>query len=77
MIVINLNKAKGIAHEKRREARAAEFAPLDEVIAKQIPGTDFAAVEAQRQSIRNKYASLQEQIDAASTVERLKVLVPR
>lgn len=77
MIVINLNKAKEIAHEKRREARAKEFAPLDEVIAKQIPGTDFAAAEAQRQAIRNKYAALQTQMDAASSVDQLKVLVPR
>ncbi len=29
MITINLDKAKTIAHEKRRAARSAEFAPLD------------------------------------------------
>ena len=28
-ITININKAKAIAHDKRREARSAEFAPLD------------------------------------------------
>ncbi len=75
-IVINLNKAKTIAHEKRREARSAEFAPLDEVIMKQIPGTDNAAIEAQRQAIRDKYAVLQTQMDNATTVEQLKSLLP-
>ena len=29
MIRINLDKAKAIAHDKRRAVRAAEFAPLD------------------------------------------------
>ena len=37
MIVINIDKAKGIAHEIRRAKRAEEFAPYDEVIMKQIP----------------------------------------
>jgi glycerol-3-phosphate cytidylyltransferase-like family protein len=72
MIIINLNKAKTIAHDKRRAKRAEEFAPLDEVIAKQIPGIDFAEVEAERQAIRDKYAVVQEQIDAANTVDTLK-----
>ena len=38
MIVININKAKVIAHDKRREARTEEFKPHDEIIMKQIPG---------------------------------------
>ncbi len=29
MITINIDKAKAIAHDKRRQARSAEFAPLD------------------------------------------------
>jgi len=29
MITVNIDKAKAIAHDKRRAARAAEFAPLD------------------------------------------------
>jgi len=29
MITINMTKAKEIAHDKRRAARSAEFAPLD------------------------------------------------
>jgi hypothetical protein len=75
-IVINLNKAKDIAHDKRRAARAEEFKPLDEVIMKQIPGADVASVEAERQAIRDKYTVLQEQIDAAQTADELKALLP-
>lgn len=72
MIVINLDKAKAIGHDKRRAMRAEEFAPLDKVIAAQIPGNDFAAAEAQRQAIRDKYSLIQEQIDAAQTPEEIK-----
>ena len=59
MITININKAKVIAHNMRREARSVEFSPLDAVIAKQIPGTDVQQVEAERQTIRDKYAAMQ------------------
>ncbi len=76
MIVINIDKAKAIAHDKRREARVAEFVPLDKVIAKQIPGTDAQDVEAQRQVVREKYAAMQTAIDAASTVDQVKAEMP-
>lgn len=76
-IKIDLNKAKVIAHEKRRAARAAEFAPHDEVIMKQIPGAGAEAAEAARQTIRDKYAELQVEMDAATTVEELKALLPK
>jgi hypothetical protein len=72
MIKINLEKAKAIGHEIRRKKRAEEFAPLDEKIAKQIPGMSFQDVEAQRQIIRDKYSEIQEQINAATSVEGLK-----
>ena len=72
MITINLPKAKTIAHDIRRQKRAEEFAPLDEVIMKQIPGTDVQAVEAQRQAIRDKYAVLQSSIDSAEDPDTLK-----
>ena len=39
-IVVNLTKAKTIAHEKRRMKREQEFKPHDDIIAKQIPGAD-------------------------------------
>jgi hypothetical protein len=72
MIIVNMNKAKEIGHELRRHMRDAEFEPLDQVIAKQIPGTDTTAVEAQRQEIRDKYAVSQDQIDAAATTEEIR-----
>lgn len=71
-IVINLNKAKEIGHEIRRHKRAEEFAPLDDVIAKQIPGVDVAQVEEERQAIRDKYAAVQKKIDAAKTPDAIK-----
>lgn len=77
MITINLDKAKAIAHDKRRAARAAEFEPLDAIIMKQIPGNDLAQAEVERQTIRDKYAVLQAQMDAAQTVEELKALLPK
>jgi hypothetical protein len=76
MISIDMTKAKDIAHEKRRAARAEEFKPHDEVIMKQIPGADAQQAEAARQAIREKYATLQAQMDAAQTADELKALLP-
>ena len=76
MITINIDKAKEIAHNARRAARAAEFEPFDAIIMKQIPGNDATAAEAERQKIREKYAALQAQMDAAQTPEELKALLP-
>jgi len=73
MITIDMIKAKEIAHEKRRSARSAEFAPLD--IKATIP-SEAQAAEAARQAIREKYATMQEQMDAAQTPEQLKALLP-
>jgi hypothetical protein len=73
MITVNLEKAKGIAHDKRRSARSAEFAPLD--IKATIP-SEAATAEAERQVIRDKYAQMQQKINAASSVEDLKKLLP-
>lgn len=75
MIVVNLEKAKDIAHDKRRLAREEEFKPFDAVISKQIPGVDFVEAEAQRQVIREKYAEIQSEINAASDVGTLSTLV--
>ena len=71
-IIINLPKAKAIAHEKRRAMRAEEFAPYDEIVAKQIPGQDVVNAEAARQAIRAKYDKLETDIDKAKSLERLK-----
>lgn len=74
-ITINMPKAKLIAHDKRRAMRAEEFAPLDEIIAKQIPGKDAAKAEAERQKIRTKYDKMQTDIDAAATPDKLKTIL--
>lgn len=71
-IVINLDKAKEISHDKRREARSAEFAPLD--IKATIPSEAVAAEEA-RQQVREKYAAIQMNIDSATDVATLKTIV--
>jgi len=72
MISINIDKAKAICHEKRRAARAAEFAPLD--VKATIP-FQAAWAEEERQAVREKYATVQTQIDAASDVAALKTIV--
>jgi len=71
-IRINVGKAKDIAHSIRRAARAIEFSPHDEIIAKQIPGSPAAAAEAARVAIREKYADMQVRIDAAETPDEIK-----
>ena len=71
-IIINLDKAKAIGHDIRRQQRAAEFAPLDQQIAARIPGATIEEVEAKRQKIRNKYAEMQGAINAAETPEQIK-----
>lgn len=72
MITINIDKAKAIVHDKRRAARSGEFAPLD--IKATIP-SEAAAAEAARQAVREKYAAIQSDIDAAAGVAELKTIV--
>ena len=72
MITVNIDKAKAIAHDRRRVARAEEFKPHDEIIARQIPGADAAAAEAARAAIRAKYSDMQSQIEAAATPDEIK-----
>jgi len=73
VITINVDKAKVIAHDKRRLARSAEFAPLD--IKVTIPNEAVAA-EAARQLVRDKYATMQVLIDAATTADEIKSAMP-
>lgn len=75
MITINTNKAKEISHNIRREARAKEFAPLDEVIMKRLPETDFDVIEAERQLVRDKYAAIQNDIEQAESADDLFIIV--
>lgn len=72
MINININKAKDISHDIRRAKRTAEFAPLD--IKATIP-SEAVAAEAARQVVREKYAAIQVEIDAASNISELKLIV--
>lgn len=74
MIRVNLDKAKAIAHDLRRDARAKEFEPFDEAVALRIPG-EITKAEAARKEIRKKYDGVQEEIDAAISVEHLKTIV--
>ena len=76
MITINITKAKDVAHNLRRAARAVEFQPYDDAIAKQIPGQTAGAEEA-RAAIRAKYTTMQTAIDAASTVDEIKAAMPK
>jgi hypothetical protein len=72
MITVNIDKAKVIVHDIRRAKRTAEFAPLD--VKATIP-SEAAAAEAARQAVREKYAAVQSQIDAAPGVAELKLIV--
>lgn len=69
MIKINIDKAKGIAHDIRRQKRSEEFAPLD--LQATIPAKAEEA-EAARQIIRDKYADIQKAIDEATTPDSIK-----
>tara|TARA_R110000765_G_scaffold371933_1_gene462275 strand:+ start:283 stop:513 length:231 start_codon:yes stop_codon:yes gene_type:complete len=73
MITVDMTKAKVIAHDARRATRNAAFAPLD--IKATIPHKATAAEEA-RVVIRTNDAALQVSMDAASTADELKALMP-
>ena len=73
MIRVNLDKAKIIAHNMRRNMRAEEFALFDKIIAAQIPGNDLVKAEAERAKIRDKYAVMQISIDKAKTPDQIKI----
>jgi hypothetical protein len=72
-VAVDLGKAKDIGHDIRRTMRSEEFKPFDEIIAKQIPGVDAAEAEAARQAIRDKYAAVQDAVNAAKTPDAIKV----
>ena len=69
---LDLDKCKAVGHDIRRQKRAEEFQPFDEVIAKQIPGKSATEAEAKRQEIRDKYSEVQDAIDAAESPEEIK-----
>lgn len=75
-IKVNITKAQEIVHDKRREARAGEFKPLDEAITINIANHDkVAEIEAERQTVRDKYAEIQINIDSSTTTDELKAII--
>ena len=52
-----------------------DFAPHDEIIAKQIPGADTTAAEAERAKIRAADAILQTNIDNTVDIINLRSLI--
>lgn len=74
-IKINLDKAKNIAHDKRRTKRLEEFKPFDEIIMKQIPNNDLKIAEEERQKIRDKYNVVQNNINNANNIEDLSIIL--
>ena len=72
----DLDRAKKIAHRKRRNRRYNQFAPHDAVISTAIPGTADAA-EASRVGIRSTYAAMQTEIDACSTVDEVYAILEK
>jgi hypothetical protein len=73
--VVDISRAKNVAHNIRRYYRTEEMQPYDDIIAKQIPGEDATDAEAQRVLIRTKYATKQTEIDACTTVEQLQTII--
>lgn len=74
MITVNLDKAKEIAHEKRRLAREELFKPLD--VRATIPMYAETA-EIERQQIREEFAEMQAAIDKATCVNALKEAIEK
>lgn len=76
-IILNINKAKAIAHTIRRNNREQAFAPFDEIIMKQIPGVSAVQAESERQAIRDADAAKQVGIDAATTLTQIQTLIKK
>ena len=72
MIKVNITKAKVIANDIRRAARAKAFAPLD--VEATVPHL-AADAEAKRAVIRQDDAIIQTMIDGAKDIQELSVLV--
>ena len=72
VVTEDVTKSKAIAHGTRREKRAEEFNPHDDIISLNIPGTDATAAETARAAIRTKYATMQTNIDNATNIAEIK-----
>lgn len=75
-VIIDTEQARTIAHEYRRQIREKEFEPYDDIISKRIPGKEKQA-EYIRQSIRDHFAAVQDEIDAAATPAEMKAILKR
>ena len=73
--VVDISRAKNVAHNIRRYYRTEEMKSYDDIIAKQIPGEDATDAEAQRALIRTKYATKQTEIDACTTADQLQTII--
>ena len=74
-LIVNIDKAKTIAHIIRRDNREQAFVPFDAVIMKQIPGVSAVQAESERQAIRVADAVRQASIDAATTLAEIQALI--
>ena len=74
MIKVDMEKAKNIAHTKRRTARTEEFKPLD--IEVTIPMFSEQA-EQKRQEVRERYAEAQIEIDQAANPDELTTVLKK
>lgn len=72
MIQVNLDKAREISHDKRRNKRANLFRQPD--IEAAIPSLAEEA-ETKRQIIRDEFAVIQTEIDNAENVDQLKEII--
>ena len=71
-VVVPLDLAKEAAHDIRRALRDIEMAPLDVKVG--VPSQAVQA-ELERKNIRDKYADIQNQVDAANDVSTLKAVI--
>ncbi len=69
---VSLTRSKEIAHNKRREVRAKRMAPLDVEVT--IPGKAVKAENARAQ-LRSLYGRVQTDIDAATDITTLEVIM--
>jgi hypothetical protein len=74
-LTVDLERARKIAHDLRRQHRDESFRPWDDIVARQIPGRTGEA-EFAREQIRTRDAQSQREIDAATSPEQILALLP-
>jgi len=67
-VSVDMPKARDIGHAMRRAKRESELAPLDKEMNINLTSpTKLAEIEAGRRAVRDNYAAMQVEIDAADT----------